>query len=231
MTLIWKYVFTVLQKRADRCSFRALLRFREHFSVFTWKPVEEESCPFAKHLFIPIKVCNCHTTFFPLPFLNEKTLFISFIIHLRAALPIESCPSSRDQPLGSTATYNGKCYIFNNNHRLSFENARRACQVNGGSLVDETSPALQGFLSWELWRRHRHDPSGQYWMGAIRDPKDPKNWKWLNGQDVTSSFWNLPGGNDNCSRFDGTKEWLWSDTNCNLNLNYICQYSKLMRMF
>ena len=27
-----------------------------------------------------------------------------------------------------------------------------------------------------------------------------------------------------CARFDGTKGWLWSDTSCDLNLNYICQH-------
>ena len=46
----------------------------------------------------------------------------------------------------------------------------------------------------------------------------------INGKPVSVSFWNLPGGNDNCARFDGTKGWLWSDTNCGLNLNYICQH-------
>ncbi len=29
------------------------------------------------------------------------------------------------------------------------------CESRGGSLVDESNPALQGFLSWELWRRHK----------------------------------------------------------------------------
>jgi len=43
---------------------------------------------------------------------------------------------------------------------------------------------------------------------------------------VSVSFWNLPGGNDDCARFDGTKGWLWSDTNCGLKLNFICQHSK-----
>ncbi|CAG2101422.1 unnamed protein product [Medioppia subpectinata] len=129
------------------------------------------------------------------------------------ALSIEQCPSFRDQPLGSTSTYNGKCYIFYNNQPLNFDSARRFCEVRGGSLVDETSPALQGFLSWELYRRHRNDPNGQYWLGALRDPKTPANWKWINGKDVTISFWNLPANKDNCSRFDGTKGWLWSDTN------------------
>ncbi len=143
------------------------------------------------------------------------------------ALSIEQCPSFRDQPLGSTSTYNGKCYIFYNNQPLNFDNARRFCEVRGGTLVDETSPALQGFLSWELYRRHRNDPNGQYWLGALRDPKNPVNWKWINGKDVTISFWNLPGTKDNCSRFDGTKGWLWSDTNCNLNLNFMCQHRPL----
>ncbi|RWS10699.1 sushi: von Willebrand factor type A: EGF and pentraxin domain-containing protein 1-like protein [Dinothrombium tinctorium] len=143
------------------------------------------------------------------------------------ALSIEQCPSFRDQPLGSTSTYNGKCYIFYNNQPMNFENAKRFCEIRGGSLVDETSPALQGFLSWELYRRHRNDPNGQYWLGAVRDPKNPKNWKWINGKDVTISFWNLPGNNDNCSRFDGSKGWLWSDTNCRINLNFLCQHRPL----
>ena len=100
------------------------------------------------------------------------------------------------------------------------------CESRGGSLVDESNPALQGFLSWELWRRHKGDANGQYWMGAVRDQSDPKNWKWIDGKPVSVSFWNLPGGNDNCARFDGTKGWLWSDTNCGLNLNFICQHRK-----
>lgn len=37
----------------------------------------------------------------------------------------------------------------------------------------------------------------------------------------------MPIGRENCSRFDGTKGWLWSDTNCNAKLNYICQHRPL----
>jgi len=44
---------------------------------------------------------------------------------------------------------------------MNFENAKRFCEVRGGSLVDETSPSLQGFLSWEIYRRHKNDPNGQ----------------------------------------------------------------------
>ena len=157
---------------------------------------------------------------------NDNPIIATLSLY-STALSIEQCPSFRDQPLGSTSTYNGKCYIFYNNQPLNFDSARRFCEVRGGSLVDETSPALQGFLSWELYRRHRNDPNGQYWLGALRDPKNPSNWKWINGKDVTISFWNLPGNRDNCSRFDGTKGWLWSDTNCNLNLNFVCQHRPL----
>ncbi|CAL4069435.1 unnamed protein product, partial [Meganyctiphanes norvegica] len=145
-------------------------------------------------------------------------------IYTDQALPIERCPSFRDQRPGSTATYNGKCYIFYNSQPRTFDEALESCSSRGGSLVDETNPALQGFLSWELWRRHRGDSNGQYWLGAVRDPHDINNWKWINGGDVTVSFWNLPGGNENCARFDGTKGWLWSDTNCNANINFICQH-------
>ncbi|XP_065299700.1 uncharacterized protein [Dermacentor albipictus] len=149
-------------------------------------------------------------------------------VYTDQALPVERCPSFRDQPLGSAATYHGKCYTFYNNQPAPFEAARRFCEQRGGSLVDETSPALQGFLSWELYRRHRHDTeSGQYWMGANRDPHDPTSWRWLNGREVTVSFWNSPSNSilqNNCSRFDGNRGWLWSDTNCDVPLNFICQH-------
>ncbi|XP_037077748.1 sushi, von Willebrand factor type A, EGF and pentraxin domain-containing protein 1-like isoform X2 [Pollicipes pollicipes] len=148
-------------------------------------------------------------------------------VYTDQALPIERCPQFRDQPPGSTATYNGKCYTFYNQQPQSFAEAQEFCQGRGGTLIDETNPALQGFLSWELWRRHREDPNGQYWMGAVRDPQNPGNWKWINGQDLGVSFWSLPGGQENCARFDGTKDWLWSDTNCNLRLNFICQHQPL----
>jgi len=145
-------------------------------------------------------------------------------VYTDQALPIERCPTFRDQRPGSSATYNGKCYIFYDNQPRNFVEADNFCSERGGSLVDESNPALQGFLSWELWRRHRGDAKGQYWLGATRDQQDTKNWKWINGKPVSVSFWNLPGGNEDCARFDGTKGWLWSDTNCNLKLNYICQH-------
>ncbi|XP_022252141.1 uncharacterized protein LOC106468127 [Limulus polyphemus] len=157
------------------------------------------------------------------PFNHPLSICEAFV-YTDKALPIERCPSFRDQPLGSTATYSGKCYIFYNNQPMTFRDAHHFCAIRGGSLIDETNPALQGFLSWELYRRHRNDPTGQYWLGAVRDPKEHNTWKWINGKEVTTSFWNLPGSNENCSRFDGSKGWLWSDTNCDLNLNFICQH-------
>jgi hypothetical protein len=41
----------------------------------------------------------------------------------------------------------------------------------------------------------------------MRDTTDRSNWKWLSGKDVSVSFWNLPGGGENCARYDGTKGW------------------------
>ena len=76
-------------------------------------------------------------------------------VYTDQALPIERCPTFRDQPPGSTATYNGKCYIFYNQQPTDFQGALEFCSSRGGTLVDESNPALQGFLSWELWRRHK----------------------------------------------------------------------------
>jgi len=156
------------------------------------------------------------------PIASQLSICEAFV-YTDQALPIERCPQFRDQPPGSTATYNGKCYIFYNRQPLKFRDALAFCRSRGGTLVDESNPALQGFISWELWRRHRSDASGQYWMGAVRD-KSKNGWSWLKGDDVTVSFWNLPIGNGDCARYDGTKGWLWSDTDCGTHLNYICQH-------
>ncbi|CRL04022.1 CLUMA_CG017140, isoform A [Clunio marinus] len=145
-------------------------------------------------------------------------------VYTDQALPIERCPSFRDQPPGALASYNGKCYIFYNRQPMNLRDALAFCRSRGGTLINESNPALQGFISWELWRRHRSDISSQYWMGAVRDSKERNLWKWIGGEDVSVSFWNLPGGDEDCARYDGSKGWLWSDTNCNTQLNFICQH-------
>lgn len=145
-------------------------------------------------------------------------------VYTDQALPIERCPTFRDQPPGALASYNGKCYIFYNRQPMNLRDALQFCRSRGGTLINESNPALQGFISWELWRRHRSDVSSQYWMGAVRSNEDRNTWKWIGGDDVSVSFWNLPGGDEDCSRYDGSKGWLWSDTNCNTQLNFICQH-------
>uniref|UniRef100_A0A1B0FG42 Uncharacterized protein n=1 Tax=Glossina morsitans morsitans TaxID=37546 RepID=A0A1B0FG42_GLOMM len=154
---------------------------------------------------------------------NQLSICEAFV-YTDQALPIERCPSFRDQPPGALASYNGKCYIFYNRQPLNFLDSLSFCRSRGGTLISESNPALQGFISWELWRRHRSDVTSQYWMGAVRDADDRNNWKWVNGEEVTVSFWNHPEGDEDCARFDGSKGWLWSDTNCNTMLNFICQH-------
>ncbi|XP_067639248.1 uncharacterized protein [Eurosta solidaginis] len=156
--------------------------------------------------------------------LPNKLSICEAFVYTDQALPIERCPTFRDQPPGALASYNGKCYIFYNRQPLNFLDALSFCRSRGGTLISESNPALQGFISWELWRRHRTDISSQYWMGAVRDGTDRSTWKWVNGEEVTVSFWNHPGGDEDCARFDGSKGWLWSDTNCNTLLNFICQH-------
>lgn len=165
----------------------------------------------------------------PTPTPVQLSLCEAFV-YTDQALPIERCPQFRDQPPGSTATYNGKCYIFYNRQPKNFREALSFCRARGGSLVDESNPALQGFISWELWRRHRSDTSSQYWMGAVRDPKDRTVWRWTgSGDEISVSFWSLPQGTEeDCARYDGSRGWLWSDTPCSVPLNYICQHRELI---
>ncbi|TGZ54348.1 uncharacterized protein [Temnothorax longispinosus] len=155
----------------------------------------------------------------------ELSLCEAFV-YTDQALPIERCPQFRDQPPGSTATYNGKCYIFYNRNPMTFRDAMAFCRTRGGTLVDESNPALQGFISWELWRRHRSDTSSQYWLGIHRDQQDRKSWRWSgNGEEVSVSFWSIPQDfEEDCARYDGGKGWLWSATSCTARLNFICQH-------
>ena len=57
-------------------------------------------------------------------------------VYTDQALPIERCPAFRDQPPGSTATYNGKCYIFYNQQPASFEVSESNC-LQGGAMGPE----------------------------------------------------------------------------------------------
>ncbi|XP_066600223.1 uncharacterized protein [Prorops nasuta] len=161
----------------------------------------------------------------PQPIPVQLSLCEAFV-YTDQALPIERCPQFRDQPPGSTATYNGKCYIFYNSQPMVFKDALAFCRARSGTLVDESNPALQGFISWELWRRHRSDTSSQYWMGAVRDQSDRTVWRWTgSGDEVSVSFWSLPQGTEeDCARYDGSRGWLWSDTPCTARLNFICQH-------
>ncbi|XP_017779814.1 PREDICTED: uncharacterized protein LOC108565063 isoform X2 [Nicrophorus vespilloides] len=153
------------------------------------------------------------------PEVSQLSICEAFV-YTDQALPIERCPQFRDQPPGSMATYNGKCYIFYN-RPLKFTDALSFCRSRGGTLIDESNPALQGFISWELWRRHRNHSSGRYWMGAVRD----KNiWTWLKQEEIGVSFWDNKNGNGQCARYDGTRGWLWVDTDCEMQLNFICQH-------
>lgn len=95
-------------------------------------------------------------------------------------VPVEQCPQFEDVS-SNIATYNGKCYLFYSEEPRTLENAAKFCSAQGGSIIHETSPALQGFLSWELYKRHRKNPGFDYWNGLIRRA-DTREWVWLDGK-------------------------------------------------
>ncbi|GFW09592.1 sushi, von Willebrand factor type A, EGF and pentraxin domain-containing protein 1 [Trichonephila clavipes] len=143
-------------------------------------------------------------------------------VYTDQVVPVEQCPEF-DQEAATVATYNGKCYLFYSSNPRTLDSATKFCALQGGSLIHDTSPALQGFLSWELYKRHRKNPGSDYWNGVIRKTGS-KDWKWVDGKDVTISFWSHPPKEGNCSRFDGKNGWLWSDTDCLNEFNYICEH-------
>ncbi|XP_037084905.1 seizure 6-like protein 2 [Pollicipes pollicipes] len=158
---------------------------------------------------------------------RQRLSICETFVYTDQALPVERCPQFRDQPPGAIATYSGRCYTFYNQQPKSFKRAQEFCSSRGGSLIDETSPALQGFLSWELWRRHKSEPAGQYWLGAVREPGRPAVWSWLHGRPVTVSFWSLPTNGGQCARLDATRDWLWAATDCGRRIHFVCQHEPL----
>ncbi|XP_055388112.1 uncharacterized protein LOC129616487 isoform X2 [Condylostylus longicornis] len=176
-------------------------------------------------LFLP---CNPPTpgAFVSVHLENDEPNHLSIceaFVYTDQALPIERCPIFRDQPPGATASYNGKCYMFYNKQLLGFNSAQSLCESRNGTLINEINPALQGFISWELWRRHHVSSSSHFWLGAVRN-KTTKIWKWINGGHVLVSFWNNIDSYGDCAIFDGSKGWLWSVAECDMKLNFICQH-------
>ncbi len=114
---------------------------------FSFKVLPDNRCPSAKLSSTPTKRCPSKGA----PTLGTRYSNVFSYIFLHNIIIL----FPPYQPPGATATYNGKCYIFYNQQPKNFQDALEFCQSRGGSLVDESNPALQGFLSWELWRRHK----------------------------------------------------------------------------
>uniref|UniRef100_T1GUX1 Sushi domain-containing protein n=1 Tax=Megaselia scalaris TaxID=36166 RepID=T1GUX1_MEGSC len=100
----------------------------------------------------------------PVP--NALSICEAFV-YTDQALPVERCPTFRDQPPGALASYNGKCYIFYNRQPLNFRDAQSFCRNRGGTLINESNPALQGFITLNFICQHQPKTCGR--------PEQPPN--------------------------------------------------------
>ncbi|XP_070175303.1 macrophage mannose receptor 1-like [Littorina saxatilis] len=112
------------------------------------------------------------------------------------------------------------CYMFNT-ERLSWLDARTACQANHGDLVGISSLAEQFYINGRLARLN----SNYFWVGA-NDRQSETGWRWADNSPFGFLNWR-PGepnnqGNSDCvgiSKANGQ----WSDFKCTDRYGYICE--------
>ncbi|KAL3870876.1 hypothetical protein ACJMK2_038908 [Sinanodonta woodiana] len=120
------------------------------------------------------------------------------------------------------------CYRYEDNDCKDWDNARAACQAEGGDLL-APSECNYEFLR-EQAVQNLGDCPGNLWLGARR-PRNGDNFRTVRGDPIsnTANFWerdepNNVNGNENCleMRIEFTI-FLANDQICSEENGYICQ--------
>ncbi|XP_061179353.1 macrophage mannose receptor 1-like [Saccostrea echinata] len=121
---------------------------------------------------------------------------------------------------GHWLLYNGNCYQFNDT-RLSWLNARQACQNAGADLVTINSAAVQSYIL-------RQSHGKEYWIG-LNDRTQEGRWQWLDATTGSKYYnWNShePNnlGTENCVEMNFmNRQGKWNDRQCSTLVRFICQ--------
>ncbi|XP_051980422.1 layilin-like, partial [Xyrauchen texanus] len=135
-------------------------------------------------------------------------------------------------------------YFQDNQRKLNFEDASRACRSDGGDLLSIESKSEQKLIENLIYELKASD--GDFWIGLRRDQgyeeinRDcPSQYYWLDGSQATFRNWHLDEpscGFEVCVVMyhqpsappgqGGAYMFQWNDDNCETKNNFICKYSK-----
>lgn len=138
-------------------------------------------------------------------------------------------------------------YIQDFRRRLTFADARRACQSDGGELLSLETESEQRLIERFITELQVGD--GDFWIGLRRNPLRlkpeatspvcPSQYYWLDGSKAKyrNWHWDEPScGAEMCVVLyhqpsappdeEGHFLFQWNDDNCNSKNNYVCKYTE-----
>ncbi|XP_067450828.1 layilin isoform X2 [Thunnus thynnus] len=133
-------------------------------------------------------------------------------------------------------------YIQDSRRRMTFEDARQACRLDGGDLLSIETESEQRLIERFIQQLQAGD--GDFWIGLRRSPKSlttspgcPSQYYWLDGSKAKfrNWHWDEPScGSEKCAVLyhqpsapleeEGHFLFRWNDENCNSKNNYVCKY-------
>ncbi|KAM4627219.1 layilin isoform 2-T2 [Polymixia lowei] len=136
-------------------------------------------------------------------------------------------------------------YIQDSRRRLTFEDARQACRLDGGELLSIETESEQRLVERFIQQLQAGD--GDFWIGLRRSPHRfragtsnpgcPSQYYWLDGSKAKfrNWHWDEPScGAEMCVVLyhqpsappdeEGHFLFQWNDDNCNSKNNYVCKY-------
>ncbi|XP_071756773.1 chondrolectin [Centroberyx gerrardi] len=136
-------------------------------------------------------------------------------------------------------------YIQDSRRRLTFEDARQACRLDGGELLSLETESEQRLIERFIQQLQAGD--GDFWIGLRRSPQRfrpgatspgcPSQYYWLDGSKAKfrNWHWDEPScGGEMCVVLyhqpsappdeEGHFLFQWNDDNCNSKNNYVCKY-------
>ena len=136
-----------------------------------------------------------------------------------------SCFFSVLCPKGWLSSFHGGCFKVHSNP-LNWTLAKSACEALGSSLAVLNSKAKSREFPQLL---NSAGASKLWWIGLYRDPKNERQWLWVDGSIFFFTSWdtgepNNSGSNEDCVEFRMTSE-KWNDKPCHYSLPYICEIS------
>uniref|UniRef100_A0A3Q0QRT3 Layilin n=1 Tax=Amphilophus citrinellus TaxID=61819 RepID=A0A3Q0QRT3_AMPCI len=134
-------------------------------------------------------------------------------------------------------------YIHDSRRRLTFEDARQACRLDGGELLSIETESEQRLIERYIQKLGAGD--GDFWIGLRRNPQHytagttspgcPSQYYWLDGSKAKfrNWHWDEPScGKEMCvvlyhqpsSIPEGRFLFQWNDDYCSSKNNFVCKY-------